>query len=425
MHSWGLWLRFANPVSCFNGLAWQNTSPGYAIAFAEIKDSSSGRDRRQPELRRQREAAQATPHGDAAGLCQRHLNMSFTASEIAERIQGEVIGDPSTSLTGFAPAGNAKPGDLTFAENEIYFARAEQSAAAAILVDGNFASAQKVLIRVPNARIAVAKVLPLFFPEAAFPGGIHPSAVVATTARIDPSACIGPLCVVGENARIGARAVLRGFDYVDANCQIGDDSHLFPNVTLYARTQIGQRVRIHAGAVVGSDGFGYVLDAGIHLKVPQIGFVIIHDDVEIGANVTIDRGALGPTIVGRGTKIDNLVQIAHNVLIGEHCLVVAQTGIAGSTKLGHYVTLAGQVGLAGHLKIGSRATVAAQSGVMRDIGDSEKWFGSPAQPDRQMKRQLLALQQLPELLRRVSELERRLEELLNSGTSHRDNPSNE
>jgi UDP-3-O-[3-hydroxymyristoyl] glucosamine N-acyltransferase len=344
--------------------------------------------------------------------------MAYTALEIAERVQGKVIGDPATSLTGFAPAGNAKPGDLTFAENEIYFARAEQSAAAAILVDGIFESSKKVLIRVPNARVAFAKVLPLFFPEAELPGGIHPSAVVAASAQIDPTAHVGPLCVVGENARLGARAVLYGFDYVDANCQIGDESHLFPGVTLYPRTQIGQRCRIHAGTVIGSDGFGYVLDAGVHRKVPQIGFVIIQDDVEIGANVTIDRGALGPTIIGRGTKIDNLVQIAHNVFVGEHSLVIAQTGIAGSTKLGHYVTLAGQVGVAGHLKIGSRATVAAQSGVMRDIGDGEKWFGSPAQPDRQMKRQLLALQQLPELLRRVSDLEKRLAALSDPGASN-------
>ena len=342
--------------------------------------------------------------------------MSFTAAEIAERVQGQVIGDPSISLTGFAPAGTAKPGDLTFAENEIYFARAEQSAAAAILMDGTYSSAQKTLIRVANARIAFARILPLFHPEASFPAEVHPSAVIAASAQVDPSAYIGPHCVIGEGARISPRAVLHGLNYVDANCQIGEDSHLFPSVTLYARTQIGRRVRIHAGAVIGSDGFGYVLDAGVHRKVPQIGFVIIQDDVEIGSNVTIDRGALGPTIIGCGTKIDNLVQIAHNVMTGEHCLVIAQTGIAGSTKLGHYVTIAGQSGIAGHLKIGNRATVAGQSGVMRDIGDGEKWFGSPAQPDRQMKRQLLAMQQLPELLRRVSELERRLDELPNSNS---------
>jgi UDP-3-O-[3-hydroxymyristoyl] glucosamine N-acyltransferase len=172
---------------------------------------------------------------------------------------------------------------------------------------------------------------------------------------------------------------------------------------------VGNRVRIHSGTVVGSDGFGYVLDNGVHRKVPQIGNVIICDDVELGANVTVDRGALGPTIVGKGTKIDNLVQIAHNVTVGEHCIIVSQVGVSGSTKLGNYVILGGQVGLAGHLKIGNRVSVAAQSGVMNNIPDGEKWIWTPAQPDRQAKRQMIALQQLPELFRRVKALEKQLE----------------
>ena len=336
-------------------------------------------------------------------------NNSYTAAEIARQLGGHVAGDGLIALTGFAPATSARPGDLTFAENESYFARADQSAASAILVDGIFSSQNKVLIRVPNARIAFAKVLPLFFPEPTFAPGIHPSAVVPASARIDATAHLGPHCVIGENVVIGPGVILEGGDHIGPSCQIGSGSHLFPNVTLYAQTHLGNRVRIHAGAAIGSDGFGYVLDAGVHRKVPQIGNVIIHDDVEIGANVTIDRGALGPTTIGQGTKIDNLVQIAHNVSIGEHCLVISQAGVAGSTKLGSYVTLAGQVGLAGHLKIGNKAIIAAQSGVMHDVPEGEKWFGSPAQPDRQMKRQLIALHQLPELLRRVAELEKRLE----------------
>lgn len=334
--------------------------------------------------------------------------MPLTAAEIAQQIDGEVLGDASIPLTGFAPADKARAGDLTFAENQTYFNRAEQSAAAAIMVDGGFTSTKKTLIRVPNARIAFAKVLPLFFPEPVFTPGAHPTAVVAASAAIDPTAHIGPHCVIGDQARIGPHSVLHGGNHVGAQCVLGGYTQLFPNVVLYPRTQVGQRVRIHAGAVIGSDGFGYVLDQGAHRKVPQIGYVIIHDDVEIGANVTVDRGALGATSIGRGSKIDNLVQIAHNVAIGEHCLVVAQAGIAGSTKLGNFVTLAGQVGLAGHLKIGNKVTIAAQSGVMHDIPDGDKWFGYPAQPDRQMKRQILAVQQLPELLRRVAELEKKL-----------------
>jgi UDP-3-O-[3-hydroxymyristoyl] glucosamine N-acyltransferase len=334
--------------------------------------------------------------------------MPYTALQIAELIGGVVIGDSNLALSGFAPAGSAKKGDLTFAENEVYFERAEQSAASAILVDGNFRSDGKVLIQVPNARIGFAKAMALFFPEKKYAEGIHPSAVVEASAVVDPSAHVGPLCYVGNNARIGPGVVLQGNDYVGDECHLAEDCCLHANVTLYPRTQLGRRVRIHSGTVVGSDGFGYVFDSGIHRKVPQVGNVVLHDDVEIGANVTIDRGALGPTVIGKGTKIDNLVQIAHNVSIGEHTLVVAQAGIAGSTRLGNYVTIAGQVGLAGHLKIGNRVTVTAQSGVMHDIPDGQKWFGSPAMPDRKMKRQVLAMQQLPDLLRRVAELEKRL-----------------
>jgi len=341
--------------------------------------------------------------------------MAITAAEIAQKLQGKVVGDGSLVLTGFAPANACRPGELTFAENEEYFARAEQSAASAILVDGDFTSAAKVLIRVPNARVAFAKVLPLFFPEPTFPPGIHPSAIVAGSARIDPAAHVGPFCVIGDRVAIGSRTVLEGGNHVGADCRIGEDARLFPNVTLYARTQIGNRVRVHAGTVLGSDGFGYVLDEGAHRKVAQVGNVIVQDDVEIGANVTVDRATLGSTVIGQGSKIDNLVQIAHNVVIGEHCLIVAQAGVAGSTTLGQYVTLAGQVGLAGHLKIGNRVTIAAQSGVMHNIPDGEKWFGYPAQPDRQTKRQIIAVQQLPDLIRRVNELEKKLKEL--TGTS--------
>jgi UDP-3-O-[3-hydroxymyristoyl] glucosamine N-acyltransferase len=331
-----------------------------------------------------------------------------TAAEIAKYLQGEVIGDGSTVLKNFAPADRAQPGDLTFAENEDFFIRADQSAATAIIVDSRFASAHKILIRVPNARIAFAKALLLFFPEKKPAAGIHPSAVIAASAQVDPGAYIGPHCVVGENVTIGTRTILQGGNFIGDGSKLGDDVNLFPNVTIYPHTEIGQRVRIHAGTVVGADGFGYVQDNGSHRKVPQIGNVIIGDDVEIGANVTIDRGALGPTVIGKGTKIDNLVQVAHNVEIGEHCLLISQVGIAGSSKLGDYVVLAGQAGVAGHLKIGHKAIISGQSGVMVDVPEGEKWLGSPAQPDKEMKRQFIAVRHLPDLLKRVAELERRL-----------------
>lgn len=337
--------------------------------------------------------------------------MRFTATEIATRLGGEVLGDGTTVLTGFAPADASRPGDLTFAENEVYLARAEASQASAVLVGNGVVSTRKVLIRVPNPRVAFARILPLFFPEPSFAPGRHATAIIAPTARVDASASIGPNCVIGDEVEIGPQVVLEGGNHIAAHCRIGADSHLFPNVVLYARTQVGQRVRIHAGTILGSDGFGYVFDHGAHHKVPQVGNVIVHDDVEIGANVTVDRGALGSTVIGKGTKIDNLVMIAHNVVVGDHSILVSQVGIAGSTTLGRYVTLAGQVGLAGHLKIGNQVTIAAKSGVMHDIPDGEKWLGIPAQPDRQAKRQMIALQQLPELIRRVRDLEKRLSQM--------------
>jgi UDP-3-O-[3-hydroxymyristoyl] glucosamine N-acyltransferase len=339
------------------------------------------------------------------------VELPFTAAEIAKHLTGEVVGDGSIKLTGFAPADAARAGDLTFAENDNYLAKAEQSAASAILVSGDAKSNSKVLIRVANPRAAFAKVLPLFFPEPKLKPGIHSSAIVASSAQIDPSAHIGPLCILGERVRIGPRCILHGAVSLGADCSLGEEVHVMPNVTLYANTQVGHRVRIHAGAVIGSDGFGYVFDQGRHLKVPQVGHVMIQDDVEIGANVAIDRGALGPTVIGRGTKIDNLVQIGHNVILGEHCILCGQVGVSGSTKLGNYVTVAGQVGLAGHLKLGDRVTVGAKAGVMNDIPDGEMWLGTPAMHNRQMKRIFIGWQRLPELLQRVAELERQLEAL--------------
>lgn len=337
---------------------------------------------------------------------------SFTTGQLAEKLGGQVIGDSDLELHGFAPADTAKMGDLTFAENESYFLRAENSAASAVLVAGDHGVAsRKTLIRVPNARAAFAQVLPLFFPEPVFVPGCHPSSVVAASASVDPSAHIGPGCVVGERTRIGPGVVLQAQVYVGEDCVLGDQVRLFPQVTVYPRSILGKRVRVHSGTVIGADGFGYVFDQGQHRKVPQVGQVILQDDVEIGANVTIDRAALGATVIGKGTKIDNLVQIAHNVTIGEHCILVAQVGVAGSTKIGNYTTIAGQVGIAGHLRIGDRVTIAAQSGVMNHIPEGQKWMGTPAHPDRIMKRQWLAAERLPELLRRVADLEKEIAQL--------------
>lgn len=333
------------------------------------------------------------------------------ASEIARRINGEIVGDGSVQLTGIAPAETAGPGDLTFAEKESYLAAAERSAAGAVLVPVGFESSHKVLIRVPHVRLAVSELLPVFYPEDEYAPGVHPDATVAPSARIDPTAHVGPDCVIGERVTVGAGSALLGGNHIGRDCQIGENVRLHPTVVIYPGCRIGHRVRIHASTVIGSDGYGYVFDSGRHRKMLQVGRVIIHDDVEIGANCAIDRGALGPTILGEGSKIDNLVHIAHNVVIGRHCLVMGQVGFAGSTRLGDYCVIASQSGIAGHLKLGNQATVGAKSGVMRDVDDRQTVLGIPAAPDKQTKRQWIGLQQLPDMIRRMRLLEKQVAEL--------------
>jgi len=334
--------------------------------------------------------------------------MTLTTAEIAKLLAGEVLGDANATLTGFAMIDKAKAGDLTFAETPEYFAAAEASAATAIIAGNDAASTKKTVIRVANPRLAFAKALAIFFPEPKFAAGIHPSAVIAASAQVDPTAHIGPHCTIGERVKIGANCVLQSGNSVGDDSVLGDETNLFPNATIYSRTQIGKRVRIHAGAVIGSDGFGYVFDTSFHRKVPQIGNVIIGDDVEIGANTTVDRAALGSTSIGKGTKIDNLVQVGHNVEIGEHCIFCAQVGISGSTKIGSYTVMAGQAGLAGHLKIGNKVTIGSKSGVMHNIPDGEQWLGIPAQPDKQAKRVMIAMQRLPDLFKKIAAWEKKL-----------------
>ena len=335
---------------------------------------------------------------------------SFTVAEIAAQVRGEVVGDGTTRITGLTSADRAAAGDLTFAENEKYFAAAESSGASAVLVSTEAPSA-KALIKVANVRSAVAQLLALFFPPEEFAPGVHPSAEVHPSAQIDPSAHIGAHCVIGARSRVGPKCVLMGGNHLGAECELAEDVRLFPNVVLYARTKIGTRVAIHASTVIGSDGYGYVFDQGRHKKVLQVGNVVIEDDVEIGANAAIDRAAFGSTIIGAGTKIDNLVHVAHNVVMGKHCLVMGQSGFAGSTHLGDYTVIASQSGVAGHLKLGRQSTVGAKSGVMRDVADGETVLGIPAQPHKQMKRQWIAMQQLPEMIKRMRDLEQQIQEL--------------
>ena len=312
-------------------------------------------------------------------------------------------------VTGVANLTEAGPQDISFLGSEALLKEFNASGAGAVLVQRNLhvkESSRTIVLRVDDADLAMAKVLESFAPPRARPAaGVDARACVDPTARIGQDVSIGAFCVVGPGAQIGRGSVIHPQVYIGQDVEIGQDCEIFPNVTIRERILIGSRVIINAGSVLGTDGFGYRWDGSKQAKIPQIGNVVVEDDVDIGSCVCIDRAKFSSTRIGRGTKIDNLVQIAHNVTIGENCLVIAQVGIAGSTKIGNYVTLAGQVGIAGHLKIGDQAIVAAKSGVMHDIPDAGKWFGIPAQPNRQAKRQLVSLQQLPELIRRVKELE--------------------
>ena len=328
-----------------------------------------------------------------------------------------MLGDGTTRLTGLSSIEGARAGDLTFAEKPSQFLAAEQGEATAILSLPAVTSSPKVVIRVANPRLAFARILPLFFPRDDYPAGADSSARIAVSAQVDPSAHIGPNCCIGEGVQIGPRSVLMGGNHVRKDSRIGADTSLYPHVVLYERTIIADRVTIHAGSVIGSDGYGYVFDGGSHRKVLQIGNVVIHSDVEIGANCAIDRGALDSTVIGAGTKIDNLVHIAHNVVIGRHCLIMGQVGFAGSTHLGDYVVVASQSGIAGHLHLGSQSTVGAKSGVMRDIPAKETVLGIPAMPGMQAKRQWIAVQQLPEVIRRLRELEKLVGRLTEKQTS--------
>ena len=343
------------------------------------------------------------------------MSHHITHQRLAELVGGELVqGDPEGVVTGLNSIAEAAPGEVTFLGNARYLTALKATRATAILVGPDFTDPMegKALIRVSNPTFAFSSAIRHFGPPARdFMPGIHPSAVVSPKAVFDPQkVSIGPAAVIGDDVHIGDGTTIQAAVCIGHGARIGEDCLLHANCTLADRCVLGNRVTIHSGTTIGSDGFGYEFVKGRHVKIEQVGIVQLDDDVEVGACTSIDRARFGRTWIGEGTKIDNLVQIAHNVTIGEHCILVAQVGIAGSTKIGNYVTVAGQVGVAGHLRIADKVTIAAQSGVMHSIPEGQKWMGSPAGPDRVMKRQYLAMERLPELLRRVQELERRLGE---------------
>jgi len=339
-----------------------------------------------------------------------------TVRSLADHVGGTIIGDGAESVvTGINDLRSAQPDQVSFLANAKYEPLAQASRAAAILVspkDSPRFSFTRIVVESPSA--AFGKISALFAPAAIHDEpGIHPSAVVAPDAVLGEGVSIQANAVIAAGVRLGARCVVGANCFIGEQTTIGDDTRLYPLVTVRERSVIGARVIIHSGAVIGSDGFGYDFDSktGRHVKIAHTGHVQIDDDAEIGANTTIDRGRFGKTHIGEGVKIDNLVMIAHNVVIGAHSIVVSQTGISGSTSLGRYVTLAGQVGLAGHLTVGDRATITAQSGLNKDVPAGAVLAGHHAMPIRESLRVEALTRRLPELVERLKALEEKLRSL--------------
>lgn len=329
-------------------------------------------------------------------------------AEIAGRLGGRLQGDGNLEITGLSSLAEATAGDISFLANPRYTAAvAETRASAVLLADAWTGECPCAALYVENPDRAFAEVaLMLSPPPVAFAPGVHPTAVIATDARLGAAVTVGPHVVIQPGAVIGDRTVLVAGCYVGHQAVIGSDCRLYAHVSIRERCVLGSRVIIHDGAVIGSDGFGYTPDKhGVWQKVMQLGIVQIGDDVEIGANVTIDRARFGKTRIGNGVKIDNLVQVAHNVQIGEHSVMASQVGISGSTRIGRHVQLGGQAGLAGHLHVGDGAVVGAQAGVTKDVPGNCFVSGYPAMEHRKATRLHAHLMRLPELKERVRELE--------------------
>src|SRR5436190_2718078 len=319
---------------------------------------------------------------------------AVSVGEIVDFVGGQFQGDRERRVTGVAALGEAREEQLSFLSNRKYAPQLAETKAGAILVPQNLTGDDERWIRVGDPYFAFARIMTRWFSARPMPKGVSTEASIASSAKLGTNVAVGPFVTIGEDVVIGDNVTIFQGVSIEAGSTIGNDSIIYPNVAIYDGTRIGQRCIIHASVVIGSDGYGFAMHEGRHHKIPQIGIVRIEDDVEIGAGTTIDRAALGETVIGEGTKIDNLVMIGHNVKVGKHCLLVSQVGIAGSTELGDYVFVAGQSGFSGHLKIGHRVQVAAKSAVLADVPDDTKVMGSPAMPFGEFARRHAAVKRL-------------------------------
>jgi len=330
--------------------------------------------------------------------------------EIAEMLGGEIAGSPDIEIKGAAGISDAKEGDVTFLSTAKLIKECAESKASCVIVKEFVSEIKKPQVKVANPQYAFAKLLEHFYVRPFTTSGISDKAYVSDKAKVAKDTAVFPLTFISDGAAVGGKTVVYPGVFIGENSSIGDGCIIYPNVTIRENVRIGSRVIIHSGAVIGSDGFGYVMEKGIHYKIPQVGGVIIGDDVEIGANVTVDRATTGNTVIGKGAKIDNLVQIAHNVKIGENSIIVSQVGIAGSTEIGNYVVLGGQVGVADHAKLDDGVMVGAQSGVMGHVAKGI-YSGSPIISHRDWLKSVAIFAKLPELNRRIKELEDKIENI--------------
>jgi len=336
-------------------------------------------------------------------------NKKYTLSELADTLDARLEGDGRTEITGVAPIDKARPGDISFVANKSYLKYIETTEASALVIAPETKCTRLPVLFHEDPYLTFARIIDLLFPILPLmEPGIDSTAVIGPDTEIVPSTAIGPLCHISRGAKLGHNNQLLSSVFIGENVTVGDNCLFYPGVRIMADCKIGDNVILHPGVVIGSDGFGFAWSGTEHKKIQQIGWVEIDDDVEIGSNTTVDRGALGPTRIGRGTKIDNLVQIAHNVEIGACSIVVSQVGISGSTKIGNGVIIAGQAGLIGHLEIGDKAIIGAQAGVSKSVPAGKAVLGSPARDIMEEKRIHTIQKRLPELLKRIKKLENKL-----------------
>ncbi len=338
--------------------------------------------------------------------------MELTLAEIAKIVQGDLEGNGAIKIHDVAKIEQANTGEITFISNPKYAKFIDSTGASAVLVSQDFPETKKPIIRAQNPYFSFLKILKIFHPSGeALVEGIHPTAIIDRSTKIGANVRIGAGVIIDRNCNIGDNVTIFPGVVIAQEVAIGNNTLIYANVALREQVRIGNNVIIHSGTVVGSDGFGFAKEGQQYHKIPQVGTVIIEDDVEIGANCAIDRATLGATIIRKGVKLDNLIQVAHNVEIGENTVIAAQTGISGSTRIGKNVMIGGQVGFVGHIELGDNTTIGAQSGVSKSLPPNSVYFGYPARPIMQAKREEAALRKLPELLKRVAALEEKLAEL--------------